>query len=265
MVGWRKNSLLRALAAAALLLAAGSGRGAAAQPAAASDAEAAVDLALVLAVDASGSITDDRWDLERQGYAHAFRDPEVIKAITSGSIGAVAVTLFEWSGEFQQSPIVGWTRISDAQSAGRFADLLAEMPHNFRSWTSIRAALAYGAQLLATVPYDASRRVIDVSGDGPDSTSEIILQGTRADLDGLVATRDRLVGQGLIINGLPILGDPRIRSIDLYYDNSVRGGPGSFDVVAEDFTVFGQAVRRKLILEIAGRAPDATVVPAVAD
>lgn len=223
----------------------------------------AVDLALVLAVDASGSISDDRWELERNGYAAAFRDPEVIKAITSGGIGAIAVTMFVWSSSFQQQTVVPWTRISDAASAAAFANSAAQMPHPYKSWTSISAALAYGVELHLTDPYAATRRVIDISGDGPDSTSELIIQGTRGDLDQLVATRDRVVGQGYVINGLPIVGDPRIRDLDRYYQYSVIGGPGSFFVVARDFAVFAEAVKRKLILEIADRGgAHAGVAPA---
>jgi hypothetical protein len=211
-----------------------------------------VDLALVLAVDASGSISDDRWELERQGYADAFRDPEVIRAIRSGEVGAIAVTLVQWSGRFQQSQVIGWTLVHDEASAAKFAAALAAMPHLFRSWTSISAGIAFSAHLLRSAPYETARRVIDVSGDGPDSTSEVIIQGTAADAAELRAVRDQLVAQGLVINGLPILGDPRIRSIDLYYAANVIGGEGAFEVVAEDFMAFARAVRRKLILEIAG-------------
>jgi hypothetical protein len=211
-----------------------------------------VDLALVLAVDASGSISDDRWDLERKGYAAAFRDPEVVRAIRSGGVGAIAVTLVQWSGRFQQRQMVGWTLVDDAESAASFADALAEMPHLFRSWTSISAGIAFSAELLRTAPFVAPRYVIDVSGDGPDSTSEVILQGTPADVAQLRATRDRVVAEGIAINGLPIFGDPRIRAIDLYYEANVIGGIGSFAVVAEDFTAFAAAVKRKLLLEIAG-------------
>jgi hypothetical protein len=214
-----------------------------------------VDLALVLAVDASGSITEERWDLERQGYADAFRDPAVIRAIRSGNIGAIAVTLVEWSGQFQQSQVIGWTVIDDAASAGRFSAALAAMPHLFKSWTSISAGIGFSAELLRRAPYVAARHVIDVSGDGPDSTSELIIQGTPADTAQLRAMRDVLVAQGFVINGLPIFGDPRIRAIDLYYEANVIGGPGAFEVVAEDFTTFAAAVRRKLILEIAGLRP----------
>jgi hypothetical protein len=213
-----------------------------------------VDLALVLAVDASGSVSDDRWELERQGYADAFRDPEVIRAIRGGEVGAIAVTLVQWSGRFQQSQVIGWTLVHDQASAAKFATALAAMPHHFRSWTSISSGLSFSAHLLRTAPYDAPRRVIDVSGDGPDSTSEVIIQGTAADAAELRAVRDQLVAQGFVINGLPILGDPRIRAIDLYYEANVIGGPGAFEVVAEDFTAFARAVRRKLLLEIAGAA-----------
>jgi hypothetical protein len=235
---------LRNVAAAILLLLAGAATAHAQRP-------LDVDLALVLAVDASGSISDDRWELERQGYAQAFRDPALIKAIRSGAAGAIAVTLVEWSGRFQQSQVIGWMLVNDAVSAERFAAKLADMPHLYRSWTSISAGLAYSAELFRQLPYSAQRHVIDISGDGPDSTSEVILQGSPSDLAQLVRTRDQLVSEGLVINGLPIFGDPRIRAIDLYYANSVIGGPGSFYVVAEDFTSFAAAVKRKLLLEVA--------------
>ncbi len=214
-----------------------------------------VDLALVLAVDASGSINDDRWDLERQGYANAFRDPDVIKAITSGPLGVIAVTLVQYSGQFQQQQIIPWTVVSDAATAGQFAAQLATMQHYFRSWTSINWGLQFSAGLLRNAPYEALRRVIDVSGDGPDSTSELILQGTQMDAAALRATRDKIIAEGVTINGLPIFGDPRIRAIDFFYENNVIGGPGSFQVVADDFTSFGAAIRRKLLLEVAGIVP----------
>ena len=250
-----RSFFLKPLAAALVAATAALMAGAAHAQSAAPAEKPAVDLALVLAVDASGSISDDRWDLERRGYADAFRDPELIRVIRSGPVGAIAVTLVQWSSEYQQSQIVGWTLIKDVDSGARFAAALAEMPHMFRSWTSISAGMAFGAELLNNVPYDAPRRVIDVSGDGPDSTSELIIQGTPADVDRLRKTRDRLTAAGLVINGLPIFGDPRIRTLDLYYETNVIGGPGSFYVVAEDFSTFGMAVRRKLLLEIAGAAP----------
>jgi hypothetical protein len=247
MIGFSRRRLLARLAAVALaaLALAGSAQ--------AQTRRTPVDLVLVLAVDASGSITDDRWELERQGYAKAFRDPVVVKAITSGPIGAIAVTMVQWSGKLQQSQVIGWTVVSDVATAEGFAKALAGMPHYYRSWTSINWGLAFSARLLRNAPYDAPRRVIDVSGDGPDSTSELIIQGTQDDAADLRETRDRIVAEGFVINGLPIFGDPRIRAIDFFYEMNVIGGPGSFQVVADDFASFATAVRRKLLLEIAGR------------
>jgi hypothetical protein len=155
--------------------------------------------------------------------------------------------------------VVGWTVVSNAESAGQFAAALAEMPHLFRSWTSINWGLQYSAQLLRTAPYEAPRRVIDVSGDGPDSTNELIIQGTQAEAEALRGTRDRLIKEGFVINGLPIFGDPRVRAIDFFYENNVIGGPGSFQVVADDFASFGDAIRRKLLLEVAGLTPPETL------
>jgi hypothetical protein len=210
-----------------------------------------VDLVLVLAVDASGSITDDRWELERLGYATAFRSPRVLAAIHGGQIGAIAVTLMEWSGQFQQRQVVRWTLINDQASAETFASALAQIPHFFKSWTSISSALLVGDELVRTAQYDAPRKVIDVSGDGPDNTSQVLIQGTDRDLALMRDSRDRIVGAGYVINGLPIFGDPRVMNLDQYYMDNVIGGPGSFMVVAQSFDTFATAVERKLVEEIA--------------
>jgi hypothetical protein len=216
-----------------------------------------VDLVLVLAVDVSGSITDQRWSLEKQGYAAAFRDPEVIRTIQSGPIGAIAVTLVEWSGSFDQNQVIGWTEIKDAASADQFANALAVMPRAYSSRTSISAGISFSARLLLTAPYDAPRRAIDVSGDGPDNTSSEFGGGTAyqmsggPDADRLSKARDEAVANGIVINGLPIFGDPRAPNLDDYYRAYVIGGPGSFLIVANDFSAFAAAIRRKLILEVA--------------
>jgi hypothetical protein len=210
-----------------------------------------VDLALVLAVDSSGSISPDRWELERQGYARAFRNAQVLKAIQSGPIGAIAVTLVEWSGDFQESQTIPWMVVSDANSAEALAQQLAELPRTYRSRTSISGGILYGAQMFDEAPYRALREVIDVSGDGPDNTSSVDYLGSPADIAYLRKVRDQVVAAGITINGLPIFGDPRVRDLDSYYQANVIGGPDSFMIVAQSFETFADAIQRKLIEEIA--------------
>jgi Protein of unknown function (DUF1194) len=210
-----------------------------------------VDLVLVLAVDASASVTPARWKLERQGYAQAFQNPEVLKAIESGPIGAVAVTLVEWSGPSNESQVVLWEVISDAASADRFSAALAELPRVFGDRTSISNGLLFSAQLFDQAPFQAPRKVIDVSGDGPDNTSGRNDRGTQADITQLRSVRDQVVAKGITINGLPIFGDPRVRNLDGYYQQNVIGGPNSFMIVAQSFETFAMAIERKLLLEIA--------------
>jgi len=210
-----------------------------------------VDLALVLAVDISGSIDDDEAALQRKGYVHAFRDKRIIDAIRHGRHGAIAVTYIEWAGHRYQRPLVNWTVIDDAASANDFADALAFEPITINVWTSISGAIAAGMEALRTSPYKARRRVIDISGDGANNDGVPV-----------TAARDRAVAAGIGINGLPIVnnrlsryGRPQIPNLDLYYADCVIGGPGAFLIVANGFDDYARAVRRKLILEIAGRAP----------
>ena len=216
-----------------------------------------VDLALVLAVDASGSITPQRWDLERQGYAAAFQNPEVLKAIQGGPVGAIAVTLVEWSSPNEESEIIPWIVVSDAASADQLSGYLAELPRLYRDRTSIQEGLGFSEQLLERVTYQATRRIIDVSGDGPDNSSGGAYLSTPADISGLHAIRDDVVAQGIVINGLPIFGDPRVMNLDQYYMDTVIGGAGSFMIVAQSFETFATAIERKLVEEIAAAPPPA--------
>ncbi len=210
-----------------------------------------VDLELVLAVDVSGSIDADEARLQRDGYVAALTDPDVIKAIRGGILGRVAMTYIEWAGEDYTTTVADWTVIEDEASARAFAAIIARAPIQTALWTSISNIID---QALASFPgngFEGTRRVIDISGDGPNN------QG------GLVTLhRDRAVAQGVAINGLPIVNDraspfgwPALPNLDLYYANCVIGGPGSFYVVANTFADFARAIRKKLILEIAGMRP----------
>jgi Protein of unknown function (DUF1194) len=202
-----------------------------------------VDLALVLAVDASGSVDQVRFELQKQGYAAAFRHPRVIGAIQSGPSQAIAVIMMQWTGPALQVTAVPWTKISDAASANAFADAIAHAPRAlFGGGTSISGAIDTSMALLFDNPYRAARRVIDISGDGSNNRGRPVTQA-----------RDEAVAKGVGINGLPILAlEPYL---DRYYQNNVIGGPGAFVIAAERYETFADAILKKLIAEIAAIRP----------
>jgi hypothetical protein len=210
-----------------------------------------VDLALVLAVDASGSVNQIRFELQKQGYVAAFRHPRVVNAILSGPTQSIAVVMMQWTGPALQVIAVPWTRISNAASANAFADRVAAAPRAlFGGGTSISGAIDAGMGVLFDNPYRAARRVIDISGDGSNNRGRPVDQA-----------RDEAVARGVGINGLPILAlEP---DLDRYYERNVIGGPGAFVVAAQDFNTFGDAILKKLIAEIAGVDP--SVIPGHAE
>ncbi len=205
-----------------------------------------IDLLLVLAVDISRSVSQSDAQLQREGYRNAIRDPEVLAAIRGGPIGAIAVAYVEWAAYDRQQLLLPWTRIGSATDAAGWAAALEAKPWNSLSWTSLSGALRFSGEVLAQSPFEGTRRVIDVSGDGVNNN------GPPAE-----SFRDALVAQGVVINGLPIINDrPRYgmasgQDLVPYYREAVAGGPGHFVIVAENFDTFGQAVKRKLIQEIA--------------
>jgi len=202
-------------------------------------AERQVDLQLILAVDASGSVDARRFELQRRGYAEALADPRVLQAIRSGPLQAIAVTMFQWTGPSQQARILDWMVIEDAASAAAAAAAIATTPRQlFRGGTSIGGALDYAARLFPDSGLASERRVIDVSGDGANNI------GRPA-----AAARDAAVAAGIVINGLPILAlEP---DLERYYRDNVIGGPGAFVVAVDSFDHFGAAILNKLISEIA--------------
>ncbi len=210
-----------------------------------------VDLHLVLAVDVSWSMDPDEQRLQRDGYVEAFRDPQVIKAIQSGPAGRIAVTYFEWAGADIQFMVVPWTVVDGPAAARRLADQLADRRISRHRMTSISSALEYAHALFANAPGLATRRVVDVSGDGPNNS------GTSP----VTSARDVLLGDGVVINGLPIMlkvGDPGpyagfgqdIPDLDEYYARCVIGGPGSFVIPIRKREEFSSATRQKLLQEI---------------
>jgi len=213
--------------------------------------EIAVDLELVLAVYVSLSIDTGEARLQHQGYVEAFRDPDVLQAIRGGILGRIAVTYFEWANSAHTHMVVGWTVIDSEASAETFAAALAKRRPGPAHYTSISGAIDFGARLFDANGFDGTRQVIDVSGDGPNNWGDLV-----------VHARDRAVERGITINGLPILDpDPgpyaryNIPNLDLYFRDCVIGGPAAFIVAAEGFDSFASAIRRKLILEIAGLTP----------
>lgn len=199
-----------------------------------------VDMALVLAADCSGSVQTEHYALQQRGYGDAFRDPRVIKAIGSGIHGAIVATYCQWSGYRLQAQLIPWTILQDEDGIAAFAMELERTERViFSGGTSPGGAIEFAQALLVRSAVDAARRVIDVSGDGRSNN------GPPPD-----AARDRAAAEGIVINGLPILHmEP---DIDGYYRDHVIGGPGAFVMPARDFEDFATAVRRKLVLEIAG-------------
>jgi hypothetical protein len=210
-------------------------------------ADEPVDVALVLAVDVSRSIDEDEARLQREGYRTAVSDPRVVEAVRGGMLGSIAVCYIEWAGIEYQRTVIPWTRIAAQRDADGWAATLAQAPRASLSWTSISGAIEASRRALAECPHEATRKVIDVSGDGVNNSGPPAEQA-----------RDRAVAEGITINGLPILNDrptfgrPPPVPLDQYYRDSVIGGAGAFMIAAEDFEAFGNAVRRKLIREIAG-------------
>ncbi|HEY4775404.1 MAG TPA: DUF1194 domain-containing protein [Xanthobacteraceae bacterium] len=205
-------------------------------------AQTSVDLQLVLAVDVSGSVNQERFELQKHGYMAAFRNPRVLAAIRSGPARAIAVTMVQWTGPTLHVAAVPWTRIFDPASAAAFAAEIEAAPrHLFGGGTSISGAIDHAATLFALSPFKAKRQVIDVSGDGTNNRGRAV-----------TSARDEAVAAGLVINGLPILAlEP---DLDRYYFDNVIGGPGAFVVAAASYQAFADAILKKLILEIAAKA-----------
>lgn len=222
-------------------------------------AETKVDLALVLAVDASRSIDDFEYGLQRNGYAMAFVHPTVVKAITSGEYQRIAVTYVEWSSEGEQAVLVGWTVIDGAESASRFSKALRAAPRRYFDATSVSGAIDFSVSLFPGAGVAATRRVIDISGDGPNN------RGRPSE-----AARDDAVRIGITINGLAIVNDRPSRppwpeeAVDQHFREKVIGGQGAFVIVVMGFEAFALGIRQKLVREIAGELPGRSLAAAPA-
>ncbi len=213
-----------------------------------------VDLALVLAVDCSGSVDQDEFSLQVDGYAAAFNHPSVISSILSGARRSILVTYFQWGGPQLQHVAVPWTRIDSPESAQAFArQIAAQRRMIFGGGTAVGSAIDFGRLLLEQSGIGAgiggAGKVIDMSGDGVASNGR-----------NPIAARDQAVAAGITINGLPILTD--VPNLDEYYRRFVIGGTGAFVVPVAEFRDFAQAVLNKLIREVAGRDDDAPAIVA---
>lgn len=213
-------------------------------------AEDQVDLQLVLAADISRSLDSTKFKLQREGYAAALTNPKVLAAISSVPTGRIAICFVEWSGANAQAVIVDWVSVGNAPEAEALAERIVAAPRLFMERTAIGSAIEYSMTQFARSPFQASRRVIDVSGDG---TSNAGVEVTVA--------RDKAVSEGITVNGLAILSEVPLASnpththppggLLKYYEDNVIGGPGAFALAAENFEAFGRSILNKLIKEIA--------------
>ena len=216
-----------------------------------------VDVELVIAVDVSYSMDPEEQALQREGYILALTSKEFLQALRQGANGKIAITYFEWAGQFDQKVIVPWRLIDGPEAADAVAAEIARAPYRRASRTSISGALRFGKPLFDESGYKGLRRVIDVSGDGANNAGPLV-----------VPMRDEVLAAGITINGLPIMlkrpyvGTMDIEDLDVYYEDCVIGGPGAFVVPIREREKFVDATRTKLVLEIAGRQPDVKVMPA---
>ena len=205
----------------------------------AASAQTPVDLQLVLAVDASGSVNMRRFELQKQGYVEAMRNSKVLNAIRSGQTGSIAVTMFQWTGARLQAEVIPWMILKDEDSAKAASNAIAAGPRKlFGGGTSWSGAIDHSMGLFPQGPWRGARKVIDISGDGSNNSGRLS-----------TAARDEAVARGVTINGLPILTvEP---DLDEYYRDNVVGGEGAFVLAIKDFEDFADAIVKKLIAEIA--------------
>lgn len=213
---------------------------AAAAPAAAQGM--AVDIELAFVVDASGSIDEAETRLQRQGYLDALTNPKVLSSITGGMTGGIAVAYIEFAAEGCNRLSVPWTRIHDSASAEAFGQKILAVPLQFcPGGNAIGDALSFAGHSIDTNAFKGTRRVIDISGDGPNTVGSSV-----------EFARDRIVATGVTINGL-VIDRPSMPNLEQYFRGAITGGPGSFVIKADDRSNFAEAILKKMILEIAAQ------------
>jgi Protein of unknown function (DUF1194) len=221
----------------------------------ADDARPTVDIELVLAVDVSYSMDMDELAIQREGYAQAIVSKEFLQALRSGPNGKISVTYFEWAASSDQKVIIPWRLIDGPETADAVANEIMKTPIRRASRTSISGAIYFAMPLFNEDPYHGLRKVIDISGDGPNNNGPPV-----------TIARDEALSKGIVINGLPIMvKEPSystmdIDNLDYYYEDCVIGGPGAFVVTIKDREKFKEAIRTKLLLEVAGRTPERPVM-----
>lgn len=218
-----------------------------------------VDLLLSLSADVSRSVDDQKFKLQRDGYANAIADPRVIRLMQAGAYRRIAINFIEWADVGAASMMVPWTSIGSPEQAIAFAESLRNAPRYFRGRTSISTGIDYAVATLASAPYGSERRVIDISGDGTHNSGR-----------DLAMARNEAVAKGITINGIAILSAVPLAfnpahthppgGLLKYFEDNVIGGAGAFALAADGFQDFGQAINQKLVKEIAGvgfaAAPD---------
>jgi hypothetical protein len=220
------------------------------------EATPSVDVELIIAVDVSYSMDMDELAVQREGYAQAIVSKEFLQALKTGPNGKVAVTYFEWAASNDQKIIIPWRVIDGPETADAVADEILRTPIRRASRTSISGAIYFAMPLFDENPYRGLRRVIDISGDGPNNNGAPV-----------TPARDEALSKGIVINGLPIMvKEPSystmdIDNLDWYYEDCVIGGPGAFVVPIKDREKFKEAIRTKLTQEVASRKPERAVVP----
>lgn len=213
-------------------------------------ADIEVDLQLFLAVDVSRSMTDRELEIQRRGYVEALTSDEVVAAVERGYLGRIALTYVEWANASSQRIIVDWTLIENAADLRNFANQLTIRLEDGLKRTSISSVITYAARDIDRNGFTSLRKVIDVSGDGPNNSGAPVHQA-----------RDQAVEKGIVINGLPLMTREgqdlkwHLPDLDRYYSACVIGGPGAFVVPVYEWEQFPAAVRRKLVLEMAGASP----------
>lgn len=215
-----------------------------------------VDVELVLAVDVSYSMDMEELAIQREGYAQAIVSKEFLAALKTGPTGKIAVTYFEWAASTDQKVIIPWRVIDGPESADAVAAEIMKTPIRRASRTSISGAIYFAMPLFEENALHGLRRVIDISGDGPNNNGVPV-----------TLARDEAVSKGIVINGLPIMAkEPSystmdIENLDLYYEDCVVGGPGSFVVTIKERDKFKEAIRTKLVMEVAGLVPEPRAIP----
>src|SRR5258708_4664360 len=223
----------------------------------AKDNKASVDVELILAVDVSYSMDMDELAIQREGYAQAIVSKEFLQALKSLPNGKIALSYFEWAASSDQKIIIPWRVIDGPGTADAGANEIMKTPIRRASRPSSSGAIYFAMPLVDDNPDHGAGRAIDISGDGPNNNGAPI-----------IGARDEALAKGIVINGLPIMvKEPSystmdIDNLDWYYEDCVIGGPGSFVVSIKDRDKFKEAIRAKLLLEVAGRTPDRPVIPA---